>query len=138
MQYLLYLLLSIAILLEGSITSLPLVLSILLVLAVNLRKQDVFVVAFLAGFLLDVLLVRPVGVTSIFFLCILLLVFLYEKKYEIKSLFFVILFTGLSSAVYLMIFHSPDFFLQVVISTLIAGGLFSLLRALSQKKVIIH
>jgi rod shape-determining protein MreD len=138
MQYLLYVLLGIAVLLEGSITSLPLVLSMLLVLAVNLRKQDVFVAAFLAGFLLDVLLVRPVGVTSIFFLCMLLLVFLYEKKYEIKSLFFVVLFAGLSSALYLMIFHSPDFFLQVVISTLIAGGLFNLLRALNHKKVIIH
>lgn len=138
MQYPLYLLLCIAILLEGSVTSLPLVLSMLLVLAVNVHKQDVFVAAFLAGFLLDVMLVRPVGLTSIFFLCMLLLVFLYEKKYEIKSLFFVVIFAGLSSALYLMIFHSPDYFLQVVISTFIAGGLFSLLRAVNQKKVILH
>lgn len=138
MQYLLYVLLSIAILLEGSVTSLPLVLSALLVLAVNLRKQDVLLAAFLAGFFLDIMLVRPVGLTSIFYLCMLLLVFLYEKKYEIKSLFFVVLFGGLSSALYLMIFHSPDYFLQIVISVLIAGGLFSLLRALNKKKVIIH
>lgn len=123
---------------EGTITSLPLVLVVLILMSVGLKKADVFLIAFLSGLLLDVFLVRITGVTGIFFLSILLLIFLYNKKYETKSLFFVLLATALSVIFYLFIFPTPDIFLQVIISTLLAGGLFSLLGLFFLKKGTTH
>ncbi len=134
MRHLLYTLVFIALILEGTVTSLPLVLVALILLAINLAKTDVFLIAFLSSMLLDVFLVRATGLTGIFYLCILLLIFLYNKKYETQTLVFILLATALSSTLYLFIFPAPDIFLQVIISTLLAGGLFSLFRLRTQKK----
>ena len=136
MLYFLFSLLFIAIMLEGTFTSLPLVLITLILLSISMRKSDIFLVAFLASLVLDVFLVRATGITSIFFLCILLLIFLYDKKYDVTSLSFILIITALSCGFYLFIFPSPNIFLQVIISTLLAGGLYSLLGIIFQKKVI--
>src|SRR6266700_5012533 len=76
---------------EGTITTLPLVLIFLLLLAIRRRDEVVFVVAFISGLVLDILRLHTVGGTSLFLLCFLFLVLLYERKYEIDSLPFVIL-----------------------------------------------
>lgn len=138
MQYFLGLLLLIAILLEGTVTTVPLVLVILILHAVCIKKVEIFFIAFVAALLLDVFLIRGTGPTSIFYLCTLLLIFLYEKKYEIKSLFFVLLITGLSCTLYLFIFVKQDILLQTTISILLAGGLFSVFRLLFKNEGVAH
>ena len=60
-------LLIIAVVLQGTVTSLPLVLLILILLAVKMRSPNVFLLAFVSGMVLDIILVHPPGVSSIFF-----------------------------------------------------------------------
>lgn len=134
MQYFFIILLFIAILLEGTVTTLPLVLVTLILYSVSSKKVDIFFFAFIAGLLLDVFLVRGTGLTSIFYLCVLLLISLYERKYEIKSPLFVFLVTGLATALYLFIFSRHNIFLQSSISMLLAGGIFRLSKILIKNK----
>lgn len=134
MQYFFIILLFIGILLEGTVTTLPLVLVILILYSICIKKIEIFLIAFISGMLLDIFLVRAIGLTSIFYICVLLLISLYERKYEVKSPFFVLLITGLVCALYLFIFSRHTVVLQTIISMLLSGGIFSLSRVLFKDK----
>lgn len=124
MTQLLLFVLGIAIVLEGTVTSLPLVLIALILIAVHLKTSDVFFLAFLAGIILDLFLVRQVGESSVFFLLVLFCIFLYERKYEIESTIFVTFASMLSALIYLIIFPSPFRLVQIATVTLLAVVIF--------------
>jgi len=107
--------------LEGTVLSLPLVLVLLLCITIVYKKVFVFPLAFFFGLLLDVLLVRPLGETSLFFCVFLLLILLYKRKYEIDSLLFVLFSSFVGSFVYLFLFKYTDVILQSIISCGIAS-----------------
>ena len=108
-------LLLLALILEGTVTSLPLVLICLLCFAIIFRSPAIFFIAFISGLLLDLLTLHAVGGASIYFLFFLLLVFLYQRKYEIDSLPFVILSSFFGSWGFLTIFgYGNTFFLSLV------------------------
>lgn len=113
-----------AFLFESSLTTLPLVLLALLCLAVARRKPWIFVLAFLTGIGLDILLVRTVGLSSLFFLIFLFIILLYERKYEIRTLPFVMITSFVGTLFYGLLFTLPSLFLQSVLSSLVAGGVF--------------
>jgi cell shape-determining protein MreD len=121
-------LLIIAIFLEGTVTTLPLVLVCLLCLTIIRRDWVVFPAAFVAGLLLDTLLVHKVGGASIFFLLYVFLIFLYQRKYEINSYPFVFTASFFGSLLFLLVFGFSNIFSQAVISSLIAVVLFAILR----------
>lgn len=127
-------LLIIAVVLQGTVTSLPLVLLILIVSAVKIRSSNVFFLAFVSGIVLDIILVHPLGVSSIFFLSVLLVIFLYERKYELSSLIFVLSVTAVMSLVSGFLFPTPQLFLQVILSVVINGLLFSMIQFLTVSK----
>lgn len=102
-----------ALFLEGSITTLPLVLLVLLIFTVVFRQSFVFGVAFLSGLLLDVLLMRPVGQTSVVFVLFVLFVRLYERKFEIETVPFMVFASALGSLIYGIVFGIPDLLLEV-------------------------
>jgi len=93
----------IAILLQSSITTLPLVLLIILFLAVINRTNDVFAVAFFAGLLLDIITMGRIGFSSLFFVIFVFLIFLYQRKFEIETLYFIIIFSFAGSFIYLFL-----------------------------------
>lgn len=95
-------LLLLAIFFEGSVTTLPLTLLILLILTVIRRDEMVFVAAFVAGLLLDVLLLRVWGQTSLFFIIFVFVILLYERKFEIASLPFIIFSTVFGTLSYFL------------------------------------
>ncbi len=103
MFFLLLTLLIIAILLEGTVTTLPLVFVCLLCFLIVNKSRGVFYAAFLAGFIIDLFLVRTLGVSSLFFLVFFYLIILYQKKYEINSYPFVIVSSFLGTYLYLLI-----------------------------------
>ena len=125
-----FLLLFIAILLESTISTLPLVFIVLLCGAVVYKETEILIAAVIAGVVLDMLLFRIAGVTSIFFLVALLLAFLYEKKFEIKSLPFITVFSFVGSMIYCLIFVRNMIFLQAVISCVLVICLFMVLSLL--------
>lgn len=113
-----------AIILEGSLTFLPLVFLVLLVLAVKERESWIFSAAFFAGIILDVFYLKTVGTTSIFFLSFLFLVLLYQRKFEIATYTFIAVSSFLGSALYLFLFGYGNVILASVLSSLIALVLF--------------
>lgn len=127
-------LLIIAVIIQGTVTSLPLVLFTLILLAVKVRSSDVFLYAFVSGIVLDIMLVHPLGVSSIFFLSALLVIFLYERKYELSSLIFVLSVTAVMSIVSSLLFPTPQRFLQVILAIVVNGLLFSMIEFLTLSK----
>ncbi len=107
-----------AVTLESTILNIPLVLILLLVLFVRNKTPEIFFLAFILGFLLDVLKLQRAGVSSIYFLITLFIIFLYDKKYEINTLRFVVISSGTVSIVHLSLFSNPSV-LQIVFSIII-------------------
>lgn len=124
MKIFLIILLILSILLESSITTIPFVLSIILVLYIFYRKEWVFLTVFISGVILDILNLRNLGFSSSFFLIFLFLIFLYDRKFEIKSNYFVIFSSFFGSIVYLLIFNSQFIFLSALANTIFAYVIF--------------
>jgi cell shape-determining protein MreD len=122
------LLLIILLILEGTLTTLPLVMLYLLCMTILKRDAGVFVVAFFAGLCLDLLAVRTLGVTSLFFILFLFLLLLYQRKYEIYSYPFIVASSFLGSAGFLFLFGYGNIFLQSVISAIVTVIAFALIR----------
>lgn len=94
----------IALLLEGTVTNLPLVFIALVIVTIAMRNLFLFLLAFISGIFLDAFALRPLGETSIFLLLCVFLMLLYQRKYEINSYPFVFLASFVGSLIYLLIF----------------------------------
>lgn len=92
--------LALGILLESSITTVPLTLVSIIFLAVSRKSNDVFLIAFLAGLILDILSFSLVGISSIYFVTVTYLIFLYQKKFEIETLNFLLVISFFGSFFY--------------------------------------
>ncbi len=110
-----------AVFLESSITTLPLVLSIILFSSVVLRKNEVFLLSFISGLFLDILAFTTIGLSSLYLVLFVFVIFLYEKKFEIETLYFVGLFSFLGSAGYLFLIGSKGGLIQASVMTLITA-----------------
>ncbi len=113
--------------LESSATTLPLVFVTLLCLAVLVRKEWIFAIAFIAGMVLDALSFRVLGQTSLYFILYIFLVFLYERKFEISTKYFIIIASFLGSFGFLIIFSYENAILQSLMSSIIGVLIFSIL-----------
>lgn len=113
------LILLLAIILEGSLTFLPLVFLVLLVLAVKERESRIFFLAFFAGIILDVFYLKTVGTTSIFFLSFLFLLLLYQRKFEIATYPFLAVSSFLGSFIFMIILGINTPFMEALVSVFI-------------------
>lgn len=107
-------------------TTIPLVLAVFLILGI-LVKEQVFVFAFFAGIILDVLTIKSVGSSSLFFLIFLSFVMLYQKKYEINSYPFVLVSSFFGAYVYLLIFGRGSV-VQAELCSIFAVALFAITK----------
>ncbi|MEK7534705.1 MAG: hypothetical protein AAB600_05270 [Patescibacteria group bacterium] len=119
-----FLLITFAILFEATITSIPIVLDVLLVFYILKRKSGIFITAFILGIILDVFMVRTLGLTSIFFIAFIFVVFLYERKFEIVTYPFVFFASFLGSLISLLLFGYNYLIQQAIVSSLFAVVLF--------------
>jgi len=117
-----------AILLEATVISTPIVLDLLLVFFILERKSRLLVNGFVSGMILDIFRLRVLGLTGIFFIVFILLVFLYEKKFEIATYPFVFFASFLGGVLYLWIFAHNHVFEQSIVSSIIAVLMFGGLR----------
>src|ERR1700722_19662289 len=113
---------------EGTVTALPLVLICLICMTIVLRDSFIFLLAFLAGILLDAFALRTLGGTSIFLLSVVFIILLYQRKYEINTYPFVLMASFVGSLLYLMIFGYNGAMLLAFVSTIIAVLLFMIYR----------
>ncbi len=124
----LLILLFFSIILEGTITALPLVLICLICMTIVLRDSFIFLLAFFAGILLDAFALRTLGGTSIFLLVIVFLILLYQRKYEIITYPFVLISSFVGALLYLIIFGYSGALILALVSTAIAVLLFMIYR----------
>ena len=108
-----------SILLESTLTTLPLTLIIILFSAVVIRKNEIFLLAFLAGLFLDFLTLETLGLSSLYFVSMVYVVFLYQKKFEIETLYFVTTFSFLGAFGYLFIERASYVLLQSLAVTVL-------------------
>lgn len=122
-----------AILLESTISTLPLVLLLILFLAVIKRTNDIFVVAFFSGLFLDFLTFGRFGISSLYFTIFVFLIYSYQKRFEIETLHFVALFSFFGSLFYLLIQGHSYLILQSVISMIILVSSFIAFKKYNKK-----
>jgi len=96
-------LLTIAFVLESALTTLPLVLLVLLAIMSLYKNNFVFIMAFVFGILFDLITLKTVGATSIFFVSFIFLILLYQSKFEITTNIFIIVASFLGSFCFLII-----------------------------------
>ncbi len=135
MRTALYVLLLLLLFIEGLITTAPLVFVTLMVFFICTKKEIVFLFAFIAGILLDALLVLPLGLHSLFFVVFLLFVILYERKFEIQTIPFVLLSASIGSFCYVIAFDNNSLLLQmyeVCAGTVFAIVLFFIFRTFTK------
>lgn len=121
------LLLLLCVFLEGTVTTLPLVFVCLLCVSIIKRETSIFPLAFFAGILLDFLTLHPIGGSSLFFVVVLFLVQLYQRKYEITSYPFVFVSSFIGSWIFLLFFGYHDALVQAIVSAILALVLFFIL-----------
>jgi cell shape-determining protein MreD len=134
MYFILLISLFISILFEGALTTMPLAFILLLCYDVLNRSGKVFFSAFLTGLLIDLITVRPLGSTSIFFLLFFAMILLYQKKYEIRSYPFVIVSSFVGSYLYLLLLSDNNSASQALISSLLAIAIFFIGKKLRKKE----
>ncbi|MFH1187021.1 MAG: hypothetical protein V1697_02500 [Candidatus Levyibacteriota bacterium] len=119
---------------ELVLTTMPLVLIVFLNLFVFSKKEWVFILAFISGIILDILSFRPLGYTSIFFVSSLFFISLYERKFEISTVYFIFIMSIILSAIYLVIFNKFSL-IESIFSGLVGAVIFLIFNFLEHKKI---
>lgn len=111
----------------------PLAIGCLLASLILFTKPQMLLLAFCLGILTDILAFQTVGLTSIFFVLLLGAVFVYERRFEIHTLQFVVAFSFLASMVYLFFSHASHVLLSSLVTAVWASAVFFLLAILDTK-----
>lgn len=131
-MWFLIILILLSILLQSSVVTLPLLLLFFLNVAVVSKKTWIFPVSFLTGLVLDILLLNPLGKTSLFFLIFLFIILLYDKKFDIQTFPFVFLSSFIGSFAYFIAFQVPNLFMQALVGAAISTLSFWILIQLNR------
>lgn len=134
MFILLTLLLIVAVLLEGTLTSIPITLGCLICLAVMRRDTSIFLPAFLAGLFIDMFHVHQIGITSIFYISFLFLILLYKKKYEIYSSPFILMASFFGAFLMQLFFGAEMILIKSLLTAVFSVLLFAVLRFFADAK----
>lgn len=108
-----------AIFLESTIISLPLTLVVLLFAAIYTRDSLIFLLAFLAGIAVDILSLRALGISSLYFVTFVFIIFLYHKKFEAGTLQFLAVFAFLGSILYLIFLGTSQILFHTITTTIL-------------------
>jgi hypothetical protein len=128
----------VALFLEGSLFAFPLLLSVLVVLLISYRSGWILLLAFLGGIILDVLLFQGIGGRSIYFLGFLLLILLYDKRFEIQTLPFLIGSVILSVTGYLLVFGHRVIVVQEIVAVVVSLALYAITRNARREKGVLR
>lgn len=122
--------------LQASYTSIPLLPGVLLLLYLFKRAEWVFVFALVLGVLLDIVLVRKIGISSLFFIGFLTIILIYERKLEIYTKEFVGIVSFLGGVGYLLILGENNVLFQAGLGSLVSVLLFLCVKRWFAKSMI--
>lgn len=123
------------VLIESSLTTLPLTLLVILFLAVSTKRNEVFVLAFFSGLILDILSFSLIGLSSLYFVTFVFLIYVYQKKFEIDTINFIFIFSFVGSLIYLLISGVSFVIIQSFLATLIASSSYIVFRKFNKKQL---
>lgn len=123
-------------LIQGTLLTTPIALSVLLVFLFVYDKAWILFMAFLSGIILDVLSLRTIGATSLFLVIFLFIVIQYARKFETKTLRFVLFSSFIGSLIFLFIFNQNFILLQSVFNSLTAVVLFKVFVKMERKRML--
>ncbi len=136
MRILYFLFLILALILESTIIKAPLVLSVIAAISSIEKVETVFLVAFITGFVLDVISFSSPGIRSLFLISFVFMIYFYERKFEINNLLFVVFSSVVGSFIYIVLIYPNSFFLlQMGISVLTSVLVFIILSKTVKKKL---
>ena len=125
--------------LQGSLFTTPFFIGAFILYYVITKRLEVFLFAFLCGIILDVMTIRWVGQTSLFFIAFLSIIMLYERKFEIYSVQFVFYTTFVGSFFFLILFGYSYILLQTVtVSVITVVGFILVEQIISPQKKSTH
>ena len=119
---------------QGVSTTLPISLLMLLLSYVVFREEWVFVVGLFGGLIVDVLAVNTIGYSSMYLIGFLLVVSLYERKFEIQTREFVFIASFIGSIVYFLLFSAKIGIVESIVVAVCGIGLFEILTYFSAYK----
>lgn len=125
--WLFWLVIFFAVIAQGELSSFPIILDVLLISYILTRSTKIVTASFISGIFLDIFTVKTVGISSMFFVVFLFLVFLYERKFEITTLPFVLITSFLGSLGYLVLTQDTILFFESLVSAIITVGLFTVI-----------
>lgn len=121
----------ISIVLESSIISIPLTAVVLTTFSFFYKKESFLIFSLFAGIILDTLALRTIGISSLFFLSLSFLIYLYEKKIEsTTAVIFIVNF--ISSLLYTLLIKGNISFYAPLVASLLAVLLFSVFNKLKE------
>lgn len=113
-------LLTLFVIIISGITAIPFSIGLLTVSTVLFKKSWVFFLALGLGLFLDLISIRPLGYTGLIFAIFVLLIRLYERKFETQTATFLFISAFFGSLAYLTIFDYQQIFLQSLINSFFA------------------
>lgn len=116
---------------QGVSTTLPVSLLMLLLSYVVFRGEWVFIVGLFGGIIIDVITANRIGYSSMYLMGFLLVVSLYERKFEVQTREFVFIASLVGSIVYFLLFAGKTGIVESVITALCGVGLFEILTYFS-------
>lgn len=123
-----YVILLVSFLLESTVTNIPLVFLTLFVYFVLFSKANLFLIAFLLGIILDVVLLRQIPLTSALLIIGLFVPTLYKRRFEASNIFFISIFSFLGSLFFLTVYQADYPILKSILSIFIAVLLFEFFK----------
>lgn len=115
--------------LQGSLFSIPFIIPIILLYFIFSKKESAFFAAAVFGILIDILLLNPLGATSIFLIIFLFISTMYTRIFEAENFYFAAVFTLIGSGVYSYIFYPSDFVLKAIVCLAIVVFVYLVMRA---------
>lgn len=107
---------------EGSILSFPLTLVVLCALSF-FQDERIRLAAFLSGIVLDIFTISTIGKTSLFFLLIIYLSALYQKKLNSQNIIYPLLFIIVTVTSYSLIFYRKINLTTIIFSVVMTACL---------------
>ena len=133
MKFLSTIILIFALILESTITTIPLIFITLLCFMVVFKESSLFFAAFIFGLLLDLATFKTPGLSSVGLVTLLFLILLYQNKFEIATNSFILVSSFLGSFIFLLISgYTNSIILESIISLVIGIGLFKLLQKVNK------
>lgn len=114
-------------LLESMVTTMPLGIMIVVLLFLSHHESMAIALSFVYGILLDTMRVGMIGETTLIYLAILSVIYLYNRKFEVTAPFFVFLVSFCGSIVFLRVFAYPYMSIQAFVLALATTALFLVL-----------